>query len=82
KELDLEESGVNALQIKKGFKDALKDPLVSKVPEPTSKRMWTVDTSNLNQTSSDASRTDSNDDLLKRIKALEDEVERLKKQVM
>ncbi|MGN0902689.1 MAG: hypothetical protein ACI4M9_05325, partial [Succinivibrio sp.] len=32
KELDLEEGRESALQIKKGFKDALKDPLVSKVP--------------------------------------------------
>ncbi|MGN1280557.1 MAG: twin-arginine translocase TatA/TatE family subunit [Succinivibrio sp.] len=88
-ELDLEETGKAARQIKTGFKDALKDPLVSKVAAPVSgKRMWTVDTdSSMNNgtaTSSVSSVSDSaiTDDLIKRISALEEEVERLKKQAM
>lgn len=83
-ELELDEAKKTALNIKTGFKDALKDPLVSKLPEPSTKRMWTVDESGTDsiepriQAKKCLSDTSAAEDLLKRVKALEDEIEKLK----
>lgn len=82
KELGLEEQRKSINSVVSDFSGALKDPLVSKVPSHTDKRMWTVqkeDFSNQTQVSSfNENHLSKENDLLKRLNDLEKELASIK----
>ena len=82
KELGLEDQKKSINNVVSDFSGALKDPLVSKVPVHTDKRMWTVKKEDFSLQKQDNSLNEENssneNDLLKRLNDLEKELASIK----